>query len=79
MAGARHGLYPYLMGLPLSFSLEITTECSLIMRVIMEDRFLIKLSDMVSLVDDLPHFREDFCSSAPLEVRFIFAKRGDDL
>jgi hypothetical protein len=79
MAGARHGLCTYLMGLPLSFFLEITTECSLIKLVIMEDRFLIKSSDMVSLDDGLPHFREDFCSSAPLEVRFIFAKRGDAL
>lgn len=68
------------MGLPLCFSYGITTECSLIKLVIMEDRFLIKSSDMVvSFVDDLPHFREDFRSSAPLEVRFIFAKRGEVL
>ncbi len=48
MVGARHGLYTYLIGLHLSFSLGITTECSLIKLVILEDRFLIKSSDKVS-------------------------------
>ena len=78
MEGPRHGLYTYLTALTSSL-LGITTECSLIKLVILDDRSRRKSSDTFVFgyfCPFPPYLCEDFCSSV-LTLRFIFDSKGD--